>query len=92
MYIAMHINSFKENRDPQGLGSKRPVTFQSTSDTAKIQQYSGSSSDSDSSALSASNWRRSERLIREVVKDRGDKRALQGRGWVRLAGQAAAMS
>jgi len=36
---------------------------------------SGQSSDSDSSALSASNWRKTERLLREVVTDRGDPRA-----------------
>jgi hypothetical protein len=34
-----------------------------------------SSSDSESSALTASNWRKTERLLRQVVKDRGDKRA-----------------
>ncbi|KAF2844176.1 hypothetical protein T440DRAFT_473600, partial [Plenodomus tracheiphilus IPT5] len=33
------------------------------------------SGDSDSSALSASNWRKTEGLLREVVKDRGDPRA-----------------
>ena len=32
-------------------------------------------SDSESSALSASNWRKTEGLLRQVVKDRGDKRA-----------------
>jgi hypothetical protein len=32
-------------------------------------------SDSDSSALSADNWRETERLLREVVKDRRDPRA-----------------
>jgi hypothetical protein len=32
-------------------------------------------SDSDSSALSADNWRKTERLLREVVKDRRDPRA-----------------
>jgi hypothetical protein len=36
---------------------------------------SGQSSDSDSSALSASNWRKTESLLREVVTDRGDPRA-----------------
>ena len=34
-----------------------------------------SSSDSESSALSASNWRKTEGLLRQVVKDRGDRRA-----------------
>jgi hypothetical protein len=34
-----------------------------------------SSSDSESSALSTSNWRKTERLLRQVVKDRGDRRA-----------------
>ena len=34
-----------------------------------------SSSDSESSALSALNWRKTEGLLRQVVKDRGDKRA-----------------
>ncbi|KAF2844614.1 hypothetical protein T440DRAFT_409804 [Plenodomus tracheiphilus IPT5] len=33
------------------------------------------SGNSDSSALSASNWRKTEGLLREVVKDRGDPRA-----------------
>ncbi|KAF1935262.1 hypothetical protein EJ02DRAFT_485874, partial [Clathrospora elynae] len=32
-------------------------------------------SDSDSSALSASNWRKTESLLRQVVKDRGDPQA-----------------
>jgi predicted component of type VI protein secretion system len=36
---------------------------------------SGQSSDSDSSALSASNWRKIERLLREIVTDRSDPRA-----------------
>jgi hypothetical protein len=36
---------------------------------------SSSSSDSESSALSASNWRKTEGLLRQVVKDRGDRRA-----------------
>jgi hypothetical protein len=36
---------------------------------------SGQSSDSDSSALSASNWRKTERLLRQVVHDRSDPRA-----------------
>ena len=36
---------------------------------------SPSSSDSESSALSATNWRKTEGLLRQVVKDRGDKRA-----------------
>ena len=36
---------------------------------------SNTSSDSESSALSASNWRKTEGLLRQVVKDRGDKRA-----------------
>jgi membrane protein involved in colicin uptake len=35
----------------------------------------GSSDDSDSSALSASNWRKTEGLLRQVVKDRRDPRA-----------------
>jgi hypothetical protein len=35
----------------------------------------GDSSDSDSSALSASNWRQTESLLRQVVKNRGDPRA-----------------
>jgi len=35
---------------------------------------SGQSSDSDSSALSASNWRKTERLLRQVVHDRSDPR------------------
>jgi hypothetical protein len=39
------------------------------------QPTQGSSSNSDSSALSASNWRKTESLIRQVVKDRGDPRA-----------------
>jgi hypothetical protein len=34
-----------------------------------------SSSDSESSALSASNWRKTEGLLRQVVKDRGDRQA-----------------
>jgi hypothetical protein len=34
-----------------------------------------SSSDSESPALSASNWRKTEGLLRQVVKDRGDRRA-----------------
>jgi hypothetical protein len=34
-----------------------------------------SSSDSESSELSASNWRKTERLLRQVVKDRGDRQA-----------------
>jgi hypothetical protein len=34
-----------------------------------------SSSDSESSALSVSNWRKTEGLLRQVVKDRGDRRA-----------------
>ncbi|CAE7016160.1 Pogo transposable element [Pyrenophora teres f. teres] len=33
------------------------------------------SSDSESSALSASNWRKTEGLLRQVLKDRGDRRA-----------------
>jgi hypothetical protein len=36
---------------------------------------SNPSSDSESSALSASNWRKTEGLLRQVVKDRGDRRA-----------------
>jgi hypothetical protein len=36
---------------------------------------SSSSSDSESSALSASNWRKTEGLLRQVLKDRGDNRA-----------------
>jgi hypothetical protein len=36
------------------------------------QPTQGSSGDSDSSALSASNWRKTESLICQVVKDRGD--------------------
>jgi hypothetical protein len=36
---------------------------------------SGQSSDSDSSALSASNWRKTESLLRQVVTDRSDPRA-----------------
>ncbi|KAI0569295.1 hypothetical protein TUN199_11454 [Pyrenophora tritici-repentis] len=36
---------------------------------------SGQSSDSDSSALSASNWRKTERLLRQVVHNRSDPRA-----------------
>lgn len=36
---------------------------------------SGQSSNSDSSALSASNWRKTERLLRQVVHDRSDPRA-----------------
>jgi hypothetical protein len=39
------------------------------------QPTQGSSSDSDSSALSASNWRKTESLIRRVVKDRADSQA-----------------
>ena len=35
----------------------------------------GQSSDSDSSALSASDWRKTERLLRQVVGDRSDPRA-----------------
>jgi hypothetical protein len=35
----------------------------------------GNSSDSDSSALSASNWRKTESLLRQVVRDRRDPRA-----------------
>jgi hypothetical protein len=35
----------------------------------------GNSSDSDSSSLSASNWRRTESLLRQVVQDRRDPRA-----------------
>jgi hypothetical protein len=36
---------------------------------------SGSSSDSESSELSASNWRKTESLLRQVVRDRRDPRA-----------------
>jgi hypothetical protein len=39
------------------------------------QSTQGSLSDSDSSALSASNWRKTESLIRQVVKDRSDPQA-----------------
>jgi hypothetical protein len=39
------------------------------------QPTQGCLSDSDSSALSASNWRKTEGLLRQVVKDRGDRRA-----------------
>src|SRR5947209_18213606 len=39
------------------------------------QAIEGRLSDSESSALSASNWRKTERLLRQVVKDRGDPRA-----------------
>lgn len=40
-----------------------------------LTQATEASSDSDSSALSASNWRKTETLLRQVVKDRGDPRA-----------------
>jgi hypothetical protein len=40
-----------------------------------IQDIIEASSDSDSSALSATNWRKTESLLRQVVKDRGDPRA-----------------
>ena len=40
-----------------------------------IQDTIEASSDSDSSALSASNWRKTKSLLRQVVKDRGDPRA-----------------
>jgi hypothetical protein len=39
------------------------------------QPTQGSSSDSDSSALSVSNWRKTESLICQVVKNRGDPQA-----------------
>jgi hypothetical protein len=39
------------------------------------QFLSGSSSDSESSELSASNWRKTESLLRQVVRDRRDPRA-----------------
>ena len=40
-----------------------------------IQDIIAAASDSDSSALSASNWRKTESLLRQVVKDRGNPRA-----------------
>jgi hypothetical protein len=60
------LNSFKVT----GLSPFNPEVI-----LQRFTAPSGISSDSESSELSASNWRKTERLLREVVQDRGDSRA-----------------
>ncbi|KAF2834038.1 hypothetical protein CC86DRAFT_279208 [Ophiobolus disseminans] len=55
-----------------GLSPLEPEVILKRFNTQPIQD---SSSDSDSSDLSASNWRKTEGLLRQVVKARGDPRA-----------------
>jgi hypothetical protein len=77
MFIAAWEASFKEETilkafKATGLSPLEPeVILRRFNQPAQ----SGQSSDSDSSALSASNWRKTESLLREVVTDRSDPRA-----------------
>jgi hypothetical protein len=67
--------SFKEMTIPKAFEATGLSPFNPDVILKRFNTTSSSSSDSESSALSASNWRKTERLLREVVKDRGDKRA-----------------
>jgi hypothetical protein len=77
MFMAAWEISFKEETilkafEATGLSPLNPeVILKRFNQPAQ----SGQSSDSDSSALSASDWRKTERLLRQVVHDRSDPRA-----------------
>ena len=78
LFIAAWEASFKESTilkafQATGLSPFNPDAILQRFNSR--QPISGTLSDSDSSALSASNWRKTEGLLREVVKDRGDPRA-----------------
>jgi hypothetical protein len=77
MFMAAWEASFKEETilkafKATGLSPLNPEVILKRFNRQPTQ---GSSSDSDSSALSASNWRKTESLLREVVADRSDPRA-----------------
>jgi hypothetical protein len=77
MFLAAWESSFKQETilkafEATGLSPFEPEVILKRFNR---QPTPGSSSDSDSSALSASNWRKTESLLRQVVKDRRDPRA-----------------
>ena len=77
MFMAAWEASFKKETilkafEATGLSPLNPeVILKRFNQPAQL----GQSSDSDSSALSASDWRKTERLLRQVVGDRSDPRA-----------------
>jgi hypothetical protein len=77
MFMAAWEASFKKETilkafEATGLSPLKPeVILKRFNQPAQL----GQSSDSDSSALSASDWRKTERLLRQVVGDRSDPRA-----------------
>jgi hypothetical protein len=77
MFLAAWESSFKQETilkafEATGLS---PLNSEVLLKRFGRQPTPGSSSDSDSSALRASKWRKIESLLREVVKDRRDPRA-----------------
>jgi hypothetical protein len=77
MFLAAWESSFKQETilkafEATGLSPLNPEVILKRFDR---QPTLGSSSDSDSSTLSASHWRKIESLVREVAKDRRDPRA-----------------
>jgi hypothetical protein len=67
--------SFKETTILKAFEATGLLPFSPEVILKRFNTTSSSSSDSKSSALSASNWRKTEGLLHQVVKDRGDKRA-----------------
>jgi hypothetical protein len=77
MFLAAWESSFKEETILKAFEatSLSPFNPEVILKRFNRQPQSGASSDSDSSALSASNWRKTKSLLRQVVKDRRDPRA-----------------
>jgi hypothetical protein len=67
--------SFKEKTILEAFEATGLSPFNPQVILQKFNNTSGSSSDSDSSVLSTSDWREIEGLLRQVVKNRADKRA-----------------
>jgi hypothetical protein len=77
MFIAAWEASFKKATILKAFEATGPSPFNPEVILKRFHQpaQSGQSSDSDSSALNASNWREIERLLRQVVADRSDPQA-----------------
>jgi hypothetical protein len=67
--------SFKETTIVKAFEATGLSPFNSEVILRRFNTNSSSLSDSESSTFSASNWRKTEGLLRQVVKDRGDRRA-----------------
>lgn len=75
LFIAAWEASFKEKPILKAFEATGLSPFNPQVILERFNTRLATSSDSDSSALSASNWRKTEGLLRQVLKDRADPRA-----------------